>query len=142
MARLSIDTSFLIDLQRERSVGRQADGAAHAFLRRTPDAELFLSAVALGEYAEGFTGPDDPQVRVVREGHTLLDVDADTALVYARVARELRRAGTLIGANDLWIGCTSLRHELPVVTANAEHFRRIPGLAVLSYRFDHTGTPG
>ena len=142
MARLSIDTSFLIDLQRERSTGRERDGAAHAFLRGVPDAELFLPAVALGEYAERFAARDDPQVQIVRDGHTVLALDEDTALVYASVARRLREAGTLIGANDLWIGCTSLRHELPVVTANVAHFRRIPGLAVMPYRVGDAGAPG
>lgn len=78
----------------------------------------------------------------MRAGHTVLALDEETALVYASVARRLRQAGTLIGANDLWIGCTSLRHDLPVVTANVGHFRRIPGLAVMPYRATDTRAPG
>jgi tRNA(fMet)-specific endonuclease VapC len=46
--QLSVDTTFLIDLQRERSADN-GDGAAHRFLKRSPDAELFLSTIALGE---------------------------------------------------------------------------------------------
>src|ERR1700758_5324291 len=121
--RLSVDTTFLIDLQRERSLGDD-DGAAHRFLKRSPDAELFLSTIALGEFAEGFDRPEDPIVAAMREGHTLVPVDDQTALVYARVARKLRRRGELVGTNDLWIGCTSLRLGMPIVTANTEHFRR------------------
>lgn len=41
---LSLDTSFLIDLERERPGG---DGSAHRFLRADPSVELCLSAVAL-----------------------------------------------------------------------------------------------
>lgn len=53
---------------------------------------------------------------------------------YARVSQELRRRGELIGTNDLWIGCTSLRLGIPVVTADVAHFQRISGLGVVQYR--------
>ena len=131
--QLSIDTTFLIDLQRERSIGDE-DGAAHRFLKRSPDAELFLSVIALGEFTEGFDRAEHPIVAAVRAGHTLVPVDEQTALVYARTVRELRRRGEVIGTNDLWIGCTSLRLGIPVVTANVEHFRRIDGLGIVRYR--------
>lgn len=128
--RLSLDTSFLIDLERERTNG-QEDGPAHRFLERSPDAELFLSTVALGELAEGFPSIEHPTVRIVRQQHTPLPVDERTALIYAGLVRDLRGqpdSGLLIGTNDLWIGASSLRFQLPVVTANEEHFRRIDGL--------------
>ncbi len=131
--RLSVDTTFLIDLQRERSAGDD-DGSAHRLLRNSPDAELFLSTVALGEFAESFAQPDHPVITAVRNAHTLAPVDDQTALTYARVSRELRRHGELIGTNDLWIGCTSLRLGIPIVTANVAHFQRISGLGIVSYR--------
>jgi tRNA(fMet)-specific endonuclease VapC len=131
--QVSLDTSFLIDLQRERSKG-ELEGPARRFLNSSPDAELFLSNVALGEFAEGFSSVEHPIVRMVRRQHTLLPVDEETALIYAGVVRDLRNRGMLIGANDLWIGSASLRFRLPLVTANVEHFRRIDGLEVLEYR--------
>lgn len=131
--RLSVDTTFLIDLQRERSAGNDG-GAAHRFLKRSPEAELFLSTIALGEFAEGFEQADHPVVAAIREAHHLIPVDYQTAFVYARVVRELRRRGELIGANDLWIGCASLRLGIPIVTANTTDFRRIDGLGIVQYR--------
>ncbi|MBV8294807.1 MAG: type II toxin-antitoxin system VapC family toxin [Mycobacterium sp.] len=131
--RLSVDTTFLIDLQRERSAGDD-DGAAHRLLKRSPDAELFLSTIALGEFAEGFDQAEHPIVTAMRETHTLVPVDDQTALVYARVVRQLRRRGELIGTNDLWIGCTSMRLGIPIVTANLADFRRIDGLGIVHYR--------
>jgi tRNA(fMet)-specific endonuclease VapC len=131
--RLSVDTTLLIDPQRERSAGVD-DGTAHRFLKRSPDAELFLSTIALGEFAEGFDRAEHPIIGAIREAHTLVPVDDETALVYARVVRELRRRGELVGTNDLWIGCTSLRLGIPIVTANIEHFRRIDGLGIVQYR--------
>ncbi|WP_343709806.1 type II toxin-antitoxin system VapC family toxin [Mycobacterium sp.] len=131
--RLSVDTTFLIDLQRERSAG-DADGAAHRFLERSPDAELFLSTIALGEFAEGFDQAEHPIVAAMRDAHTLVPVDEQTAFVYAKVIRALRRRGEMIGANDLWIGCTSLRLGIPIVTANPADFQRIDGLGIVHYR--------
>lgn len=130
--RLSLDTSFLIDLQREKASGEP--GAAHTLLEQDPEVELFVSAVALGEFAEGFDDPDHPVLRMVRELHVLLPVDEGTALAYGRITRELRSDDRSIGSNDLWIAATSLRHRLPLATADAAGFGRVRGLDVVAYR--------
>jgi predicted nucleic acid-binding protein len=45
---------------------------------------------------------------------------------------EIRKRGTLIGANDLWIASHALQHQLSLVTANRSHFQ-VPGLQVIGY---------
>jgi predicted nucleic acid-binding protein len=130
--RLSVDTTLLIDLQRERTAGES--GPAHALLERDPEIELFLPSVALGEFAEGFEHPDHPVLRAVRELHVLLPVDEQTALRYGRLTRGLRGRGTLIGANDLWIAATALRYGIPLATADISAFGRVPELEVVAYR--------
>lgn len=131
--RVALDTSFLIDLQRERLRGHD-DGAAHAFLRSAPSLELVLPVTVLGEFAEGFEQSDHPVLRAVRELHTVLDVDEGAALLYGRIARELRARGSLIGSNDLWIAATCVSHDVALVTANGADFRRVPDLEVIGYR--------
>lgn len=131
--RVALDTTFLIDLQRERRKGAR-DGPAHRFLEGDPDLELMLSATALGEFAEGFRDADDAVLRTVRELHVLLPVDEQTALVYGRITRGLRESGKLIGTNDLWVAAASIRHDLPLVTANVAEFRRVPQLEIVAYR--------
>lgn len=131
--RVAFDTTFLIDLQRERSRG-EPDGPAHRFLAADPDLELHLSATALGEFAEGFDDSEHPVLRTVRELHVLLPIDEQTALACGRVTRSLRQKGTLLGTNDLWIAAASLQHELPLVTVNAAEFGRVSGLEVVAYR--------
>jgi len=131
--RIAVDTTFLIDLQRERARGN-LDGPAHRFLDADPDLELFLSTVALGEFAEGFETDDHPVLRAVRELHVPLEIDEPTALHYGRIARELRSKGLLIGTNDLWIAASSIRHGLPLVAANPRHFNRVHGLEAATYR--------
>ena len=132
MARVSFDTSFLIDFQRERRAG--AEGPAHLFLKTIGPTRLCLSAVALAEFAEGFSDIDHEILRLVRETHEVLPIDESTALVYAEITRELRRQGRLIGANDLWIAATALANNVPIVSGDTKHFLRVPGLDVRAYR--------
>lgn len=50
--------------------------------------------------------------------------------IYAEIRVELERAGTPIGANDLWIAAHALALDCTLVTANEREFRRVPGLKV------------
>lgn len=131
MGALSFDTTFLIDFQRERR--QAAPGNAHAFLQAHSEAVSYLSVVAYGEYAEGFGDRTDRAFLSVVESFELIPIDQRIAVRYACIARELRAAGSLIGANDLWIAATALANELPIVTANQAHFQRVPGLEVMGY---------
>jgi tRNA(fMet)-specific endonuclease VapC len=132
MDRAAVDTTFLIDLQNERR-GRGAVQGATAFLESNREIEFFLPVVALGEYLEGFSDLASPEARVLADALHVLEVTEDVARVYAATVRHLRATGLLIGANDLWIGCTALVANLPLLTRNAEHFSRIPGLQVVAY---------
>lgn len=129
--RLSFDTTFLIDIQKELRGGER--GRAHRFLERHSEAIMLISAVAVGEFAEGFVSPDDLNLQTLLASVEILDIDLETGLLYAANVRRLREAGRLIGSNDLWIGCSALRHNTPIVTRNSEHLRRIEGLQVLEY---------
>ena len=39
----------------------------------------------------------------------------------------------MIGGNDLWIAAAAVAHKVPLVTRNARHYRRVPGLEVAGY---------
>jgi len=99
--RLTLDTSFLIDLQRERWSGK--DGSAHHFLASEDRAELALSTVALGEIAAGCRDPGHPFLQLIRSTLTLLPVDEETAIHYGVVpggsgSRAPCRAPTISGS--------------------------------------------
>jgi len=57
----------------------------------------------------------------------VLEIDLPTAERYAEVRQQLRRRGTPIPENDVWIAALARRHELPVASRD-EHFDRVPGL--------------
>ena len=54
--------------------------------------------------------------------------DEATTHVYASLYADLRRAGTPVPLNDLWIAALCVQHDLPLYTRDA-HFRRIARLA-------------
>ena len=58
-----------------------------------------------------------------------LPFDVEVARVHAHLVRSLGR-GVTLGALDLIIGATAIRHGFPVLTTNAADFRRMPGCTV------------
>ena len=51
----------------------------------------------------------------------------ETAEHYARLFVQLKRAGTPIPDDDLWIAALALEHDLPLITRD-QHFERVPQL--------------
>ncbi|MFO1429535.1 MAG: type II toxin-antitoxin system VapC family toxin [Candidatus Competibacteraceae bacterium] len=100
--------------------------------------EIGFTVVSLGELLVGFHGGnretenllelgcflDSPRVRV-------LTIDEETAEFYATIVLALKRAGTPIPTNDIWIAALAQRHGLPVYTKNA-HFKVVPGLVLVT----------
>lgn len=131
MESLIFDTTFLIDFQRERRIAET--GKAHRFLESHREKAAYLSIVAYGEYAEGFENLGDPAFVSVVESFEILPVTRAVADQYARITRNLRAAGLMIGANDLWIAATALNSGFPLVSGNTDHFGRVEGIQLLSY---------
>jgi predicted nucleic acid-binding protein len=59
--------------------------------------------------------------------------DRAFAVMFGRVAVELRTAGAQIPLMDLMIGTHALCLGLPLLTRDTEHFQRIPNLVVETY---------
>jgi tRNA(fMet)-specific endonuclease VapC len=58
-------------------------------------------------------------------------IDEDTAEFYAEIMSRLRKLGTPIPTNDIWIAATAFQHGLRLFSKDA-HFRFIPGLMMAS----------
>jgi len=90
-----------------------------------------VSTVVLGELRTGFllggrrrrneaeldAFLDNPAV-------DMLPVDSETSRQYAEIVAELRKAGTPLPTNDIWIAATAARNGATVLTCD-EHFERI-----------------
>jgi tRNA(fMet)-specific endonuclease VapC len=71
-------------------------------------------------------------VEHILSGFEPIPITEAVARVHAEVWAGLSRRGQSVAAHDLWIGATALASGLGVVTGNADDFRRMPGLRVLS----------
>jgi len=58
---------------------------------------------------------------------TVVEVDEETTHHYAAIGLELKRSGTPIPANDLWIAALCRQHALPLVSRD-HHFDLVKGL--------------
>ena len=128
MKRLVLDTNVLIPLLR--------NAANYAHLFKTYD-EVILPAIVVGEYKAGLfatkTGEKnrqsladylaDPNVRAV-------PITDNTADVYAKVYQALRKEGTPIPQNDMWIAASALENGADLATCD-EYFRHVPMLTVI-----------
>lgn len=125
------DTTFLIDLQRETI--RKRPDKAFRFLDANPLVTMRISAITCGEVAEGFPPDQHEAFEELIRPYEILEVTAAIACRYGAVSRLLRMSGDKTGDNDLWIAATALVHDLPLVTRDANHFRRISELRVVTY---------
>ena len=127
-----LDSTFLVDFERE--VARRAVGPATKFLETKPEDELCITFTIAGELAAGASlGCDRAKWESFIRPFRFLGYNNEVAWQFGGIFRELRRQGTLIGANDMWIAATALANDLPVVTRNRDEFQRVPGLEVFSY---------
>lgn len=122
MKRILLDTSALSALFRGHE--------AIADSTRRAD-RIAVSTVTLGELKAGFLGGrrrdenkellrrflETPRVRTIA-------IDAETGNRYAQITDALRRAGTPIPTNDIWIAAGAMQFGLQLVTTDA-HFERV-----------------
>ncbi len=125
------DTTFLIDLERETTRGRA--GRAIAFLETRPDVATAISIISYGELAEGCEEENRAILEQDLQPWTILGVTRAVAWQYGRISGVLRREGTRIGDNDIWIAATAMVHGFTLVTRNTAHFDRVAGLALVDY---------
>lgn len=127
-----LDTTFLIDLQKERR--RRTEGAAHQFLSDHPDTSFGISIISLIEYEEGFPDSELAAARQFLHVFPVREINVAVARTAGRIRRSLRASGQLIGDHDILIAATALEHDFGLVTDNASHFERIEGLRLENYR--------
>src|ERR1700680_3021931 len=97
-----------------------ADGnaALEPILRKA--AEVAVPVVVLGEYRYGIQQSRDRKryeqwLTETVCNYRVLDVDEDTAISYAAIRTELKRAGTPIPSNDVWIAALCRQHSFSLI---------------------------
>jgi len=98
-------------------------------------AELILiSAIVLGELLFGFRNGTRFKKNLAELNRFLEHDSVETVPVgktsadrYSRIAAQLRRQGTPIPTNDIWIAAQAMEHGAELITTD-EHFDKIIGL--------------
>lgn len=121
-----LDTNILIG-----AIKGQADVVKK--LAEISASDLLLSSIVLGELEFGIEKsafPERNRARIVAlvAKITLIGVDAETSLHYGKIRATLEKAGTPIGANDMWIAAQALAERVTLVTDNIKAFSRVDGL--------------
>jgi predicted nucleic acid-binding protein len=135
MSLICVDTTFLVDLWRQRDL---PNAPPKDLLNAHPGAEFAVPAHAAGEFLEGGAAISAQRLeqslaflRLFRVGAA----DVETAYRYATIVAELRHSSSLAGRSkpDLWIAAWAVQHAAPLATRNIQHFSDIPGLDLIGY---------
>ena len=100
-------------------------------------AQVAIPVIVLGEYRYGIAHSRDRKqyeewLTAYLSRFRILDVDEETTLSYRDVRTELKRAGTPIPANDVWIAALCRQHRLPLLSRD-RHFDAVPGIQRLAW---------
>ena len=125
---------MILDTNALSAVADGEAGAASKFANLNPVA---LPVIVIGEYRFGIA-----HSRHLREYERwlegmltvcrVLDVTDETAIWYARIRVQLKRAGTPIPSNDTWIAALCRQHSLPLLSRD-QHFDCIKGVQRLDW---------
>ncbi len=96
---------------------------------------VLISPVMLGELMYGFRkgGKFDQNMRMLRRflEHEAVEVPPlgeVTADRYSRIVMQLKKDGSPIPINDVWIAAQAMEHGAELLTSN-HHFEQVAGLA-------------
>ena len=131
MKRILLDTNAYVKyLQGDSNV-----------LRILSNAEsVYMSVFVIGELLAGFKGGSkearnrDILDEFIRKSTVrILSATMDTAEFFSTIKNELRRNGTLIPINDVWIAAHTIETGSMLISFDS-HFRHVHGLLVWSGR--------
>ncbi len=124
--RVLLDTSVIVPaLRGQQTLWTRIQEVEIAYLCVPVLAELLTGALRS-------SNPSEAVEIVMQFAHRfppLLICDELTAKHYAEIESHLRRQGTPIPVNDLWISAIARQHQLLLATRDA-HYERVPELQV------------
>lgn len=99
--------------------------------------ELHVPVIVLGEYRFGIATSRQQRQYVAwlargRSFWNVLAIVEETTIFYASIRQQLRKAGTPLPSNDVWIAALAQQHGLPILSRDT-HFDAVPGVVRLSW---------
>ena len=114
-----------------------ADGEASVVKIVERAERVAVPVVVLGEYRLGIAqsrhrATYENWLREWVSAVIVQDIDEETTHRYASIGLELKKKGTPIPTNDLWIAAICRQHSLPLLSRD-KHFDLVPGLHRLNW---------
>ncbi len=134
---IHLDTTFLVDLLREQRRGQV--GRASTYLETLAEDEVLGTSVHVvcelmaGAYRAAASTGELARLARLCDALVVRYPDQTFAPQYARLLARMRGAGGTIDSMDLLIATAAILDDCPLVTRNARHFSKVPGLQVIGY---------
>jgi tRNA(fMet)-specific endonuclease VapC len=111
------------------------DASLRPILRQAT--EIAIPVIVLGEYRYGARQSRERKryeqwLMDSLPNYRILDVDQGTTIYYATLRTELKKAGTPIPANDVWVAALCRQYRLPILSRD-RHFDIVAGLRRIDF---------
>src|SRR3954464_155817 len=126
---------FMLDTDICSYIMKRSNDAVLKRLQKLPVGDVCISVITKSELLFGVeVSPrrrqDETALQAFLHHVEVLDFSDAAALHYAKIRAHLKRLGTLIGANDLFIAAHARSLGLKLITNNAREFGRVPNLKI------------
>lgn len=113
----------------------EGERALESILRKA--AQVAIPVIVLGEFRYGiahsrYRKQYEQWLGEFLPAFRILDVDERTTVSYSSVRTELKKAGTPIPSNDVWIAALCRQHGLPLLSRD-RHFDVVSGITRLEW---------
>lgn len=130
---------YMLDTDISSYVMKGSEPALMRRLTSVPVGDVCISAITKAELMYGLElspKPEQDRTRldVFLRHMVVLDFIEDAAGDYGAIRAGLKKQGTMIGANDLFIAAHARCLGLVLVTNDTREFQRVPGLTVENWR--------
>ncbi|MEM1252246.1 MAG: type II toxin-antitoxin system VapC family toxin [Cyanobacteria bacterium P01_H01_bin.21] len=118
----------------------KGEPGTQTLLKQTSPNDVAVSVITVMELRYGlFNNPQrakkiEPVITSLLDSLSILEFGEEDAEQAAQVRSILKNQGQPIGAYDILIAATALRHSLIMVTANQKEFDRVAGLQTENWR--------
>lgn len=125
---------YMLDTNILSAIIREPTGNAASRLEAIGDGEVGISSIVLAEIAFGQSNnpvsTNSAKALRLTNAMEIFPFNNAAAFKYGDIRSALKKSGTPIGANDLFIAAHALALEATLVTDNEREFSRVPGLKI------------
>jgi len=133
LVRVCLDTDVLIDYMKKPS------DAVKRIMKGVLERKVSVCTTSVNTFEIWLGAHLAPkQMRLIEETKGFLDqlevvnFDYETSVEAGRAMASLRKSGQVVEIRDLFVGCACKVNDMPLITRNLKHYKRIHGLKILT----------